>query len=132
MKKFFYSSLILLSLLIAGITGCKQPGCTEFNACNYDADAEKNDGSCVNKGKVTFWQSTATSYNYTDVTINGQFATITQDLSATPACDASGCANFSLCPGSYSYSAVEQSPGTAVWNGTVTVTSDGCMRIELQ
>ena len=38
---------ILLSVLL--IVGCEEPaieGCTTTNACNYDADADKDDGSC--------------------------------------------------------------------------------------
>ncbi len=123
---------VILSSFVTFSSGCKKDGCTNVNACNYDPDAEKNDGSCIEKGKVTFWQSSATSYNFTDVTINGSTSTINVDLPSSPSCDESGCANFTLCPGTYSFSAVEQTPGTATWNGSVTITDNGCIRFQLQ
>lgn len=56
---------------------CKQKGCTDVNACNYDADAEKNDGSCINKGTVTFWKEYSSFLEDTYVEIGTSTAYIT-------------------------------------------------------
>lgn len=130
MKNIF--TILLLTVLAFGGTSCKKEGCTNSGACNYDPDAEKDDGTCINKGQVTFWQINGSGYGYTDVTINGSTAVITSEYSGIPACNSSGCANFTLCPGSYAYTAAEQSPGTATWSGIATVSEDGCMTIWLQ
>ncbi len=111
---------------------CKKEGCTNSGACNYDADAEKDDGTCINKGKVTFWQVTSSGLEVTEVTINGTTNLITSEYPSSPSCDAAGCANYTLCPGVYSYTAEEQFPGLGTWSGTVTVDDSGCLTVWLQ
>lgn len=124
--------LPLFSLLIAfGTTGCKEPGCRNVNACNYDVDATSDDGSCINKGQVTFWQdSTGNQYDIT-VTVNATEANITSSFATTPLCDASGSATFALCPGSHNYTAREVFPGTATWTGNAVSVQNGCTAIRL-
>lgn len=39
--------LPLLAIAIVGVVGCQKEGCTDETATNYDADAKKDDGSCV-------------------------------------------------------------------------------------
>ena len=39
--------LLLIVLLIVGCDEPSQHGCIDSQACNYDADAEKDDGSCI-------------------------------------------------------------------------------------
>ena len=43
--------LLLLALLVVGCDNSTEPedvrGCTDATACNYDADAGKDDGSCI-------------------------------------------------------------------------------------
>jgi len=126
---------ILLILALTSVAfmapSCKKEGCTNSGACNYDPDAEKDDGSCINKGTVTFWQITNSGYDFTDVTINGSTAVITDEYSNTPTCNATGCASFTLCPGTYTFSASEQT-GPTTWSGTVTVSDEGCTTMRLQ
>ena len=45
MKNFTY--LFLLSLIVFGLNACKKKGCTDIDAANYNAEAKKDDGSCV-------------------------------------------------------------------------------------
>jgi hypothetical protein len=126
------SFMLLLFTASLSFSSCRQEGCTNAAACNFDPDADKDDGTCELKGTVTFWQRDNSGYNYTDVTIGGTTVVITSEFINTPNCNTAGCANFTLCPGTYSYYAEEQSPGTTYWSGNVVVGNDGCVRIELQ
>lgn len=44
--KIIIAGILGLSLAL-GTTSCKKKGCTDANATNYDANAKKDDGSCV-------------------------------------------------------------------------------------
>lgn len=81
-------------------------------------------------GQVMFW--TATNWGCGSITVNcnGQSRTITSFYSsgAPSACGASGCATFAFSPGTYSFSA---SCSGRTWNGTVTVTANGCLKMQL-
>ena len=46
----FLKYFILLLPLFLAISCTDQEGCTDVNACNYDADADTNDGSCLTIG----------------------------------------------------------------------------------
>lgn len=121
--------MVLTSVI--GLTSCRKAGCMSVNSCNYDPDAKIDDGTCINKGLVTFWQDSSTSGYDIVVTVNAAEATSTTQLTPTPICDASGCANFSLCPGSHSYTAHEKFPGTKAWSGSVVASEDGCTMVLL-
>lgn len=48
--KYFICLLAICTLFFT--VGCTdQEGCTDVNACNYDADADSNDGSCLTIGE---------------------------------------------------------------------------------
>ena len=102
---------------IVGLSsGCRKKGCTSVIGCNYDPNAKADDGTCINKGQVTFWEdSTSGAYDIV-VTVNATEATITSRRSSTPLCDASGLATFALCPGSHHYTASQVLPGTHTWS----------------
>lgn len=92
--------------------------------------------SCTKpNGTATFWTLDTEGVGYVTVTISGVSKDITVDKTSTPACDASGCASFSLSEGTHSYSAVETTTGTNglldTWSGSVTITSEGCNTIRL-
>jgi hypothetical protein len=129
-KAIIFSAVVLLCM--TGIMGCSDEGCTSINACNYDDEAKIDDGSCINKGAVTFWQDSLASGYDVIVTINATEATISSRLGGVPACHASGCASFSLCPGSHHYTAREVFPGLNTWSGDATATEEGCLVIKLQ
>ncbi len=118
-------------LSIAGLNGCKKAGCSNVNACNYDPDAKKDDGTCIDKGQVTFWQDSVGSQYDIVVTVNATETTISTPVNTAPACDFSGSATFSLCPGSHNYTAREVSPGTATWTGNAISVENGCTTIQL-
>ncbi len=80
-------------------------------------------------GKVVFWEASSNGCaNATDVTINGSTQQITSFSGSAPACGASGCANFTLAPGTYTYTA---KCGSSTKTGTVTVTAGQCSVVQL-
>lgn len=132
MKTSTYLLMFVMLLSVGAMSSCKKSGCVNVNACNYDPDAKKDDGTCIDKGQVTFWtNSNGTNYDI-DVTINAAQSSTTVELVDAPICDASGCATFSLCPGSHSYTAREASPGTGTWTGNVVSVESGCTVILLE
>ena len=42
--KLFFTFLFILTL---SIFSCKEPGCTDINALNYNSEANKDDNSCI-------------------------------------------------------------------------------------
>jgi hypothetical protein len=132
MKTKSYFIAITLLIALCGWTGCRKAGCTDIDACNYDPKAKVSDGSCINKGKVTFWQSTAGDGYDIVVTINNTEAIITTQSANVPLCDAAGNATFSLCPGYHTYNADEVFPGVSSWEGSILVDEDACVTVQLE
>lgn len=60
MKNIFTLFLVVVTAL-ASFTGCKKEGCNDPDATNYNADAGKDDGSCIFEGSVVFWYNAATA-----------------------------------------------------------------------
>jgi hypothetical protein len=50
-------TLVSAALLVAlfGFTGCKEDGCTDPDAVNYNADAKSDDSLCEWEADVVFW-----------------------------------------------------------------------------
>lgn len=133
MKATQYILFLLLFAAVAVMPGCRKAGCMNVNGCNFDPDAKVDDGLCIDKGQVTFWQDSTSGGHTIIVTINATETLITsQQGPGTPLCDASGCATFSLCPGSHNYTANEVWPGTKSWTGDVTSMENGCTTVILQ
>ncbi len=117
-------------------TGCiaKVNGCTDPSATNYNSSANTSDGSCVYTGDIVFYQMVGggfgtTTVNILDASSHFASATITSDMTGTPSCGQSGCANFSnLAVGVGSYSATD---GFTNWSGYFTITSNGCVKFYL-
>ena len=126
---------------------CGSPGCANFNlaAGTYTYSATNGDttwqgsvsvtkNGCTlqqlycTTGNVTFWiDSAATNIR---VTLNGGTANVTTAFpTSVPSCNSSGCANFTLHPGTYSYTAITSA--NIGYAGTVTVGSDSCTLVKL-
>lgn len=102
-------------------------GCTDPSASNYNPSATVDNGNCQYTGSVVFWYNSAGT-NAT-VYINGQTGLVTSYYSGfDPTCGSSGCANFTLNTGTYSWSA---SSTFSNWSGTVTVYKNGCSKVLL-
>jgi len=80
-------------------------------------------------GNAIFWQSTGSGFGTTTVTISGNTSVIASEYPSAPSCGASGCAVFSNWKvGTYNYTATD---GTSNWNGSVTITKNGCAKKQL-
>lgn len=87
-------------------------------------------GTGAKTGSVMFWTATDHSCGPISVTINGQSGTVSSYYSSgTPSCGASGCANFTLPVGTYSYTA--SCSGYSWGNSSITVTEGGCFKMKL-
>ena len=51
MKNYHIFNLVLFGLLLS-IFSCKEPGCTDANAINYDSEANEDDNSCLYEGSL--------------------------------------------------------------------------------
>ena len=51
MKNFHIFNLVLFGLLLTFFS-CKEPGCTDANAINYDSEANEDDNSCLYNGSL--------------------------------------------------------------------------------
>lgn len=86
-------------------------------------------GSNSKTGNAMFWISSDLGCGHITVTVNGQSKTISSYYnSSTPSCGASGCANFTLSPGTYNFSA---SCDNKTWNSSITVEEGGCQKMRL-
>lgn len=85
-------------------------------------------------GKVTFWVQNDFGTGTIEVTVVGY---TTKSISSYyisgisgSGCGPSGCATYSIPPGSYSYSALATG-STLTWSGSCTVTENGCLQVKL-
>jgi len=86
-------------------------------------------GGGSGNGNVMFWTQSDFGCGFITVNISGSSGTISGYYSGgSPSCGASSAANFSLPAGSYSFTA---SCDELTWDGTVTVTSGGCYKMQL-
>ncbi|MBS1782955.1 MAG: hypothetical protein JSS78_07800 [Bacteroidetes bacterium] len=80
-------------------------------------------------GQVMFWTQENTNCGAITVNCGGYTSSVGSYYSSgAPSCGANGCATFTLAPGTYSYTA---SCSSKNWNGTVTVSSNGCYKMRL-
>lgn len=107
---------ITVFLLLFGLSGCKKE--------NLETDEVNNNLN----GQATLW--TSSDLGTITVNINGVNRTINKYYySGEPSCGASGCANFDLKAGNYTFTA---SSGTTNWSGNITVTSSNCSKMQLK
>jgi len=103
--KIFMSSVVALTLF-----SCSKPGCTDPSAINYSESAKKDDGSCLYKEKLIFWQDLATSQLVQNAGITGLYIYVDGQLvgstlatnywTGQPSCEQSGNVNKEIDMGS--------------------------------
>lgn len=97
----FRTLLFILALCFVGsLSSCKRLGCKEVNSINYDADAKKDDGSCVYEGTLILWLSQFQSNLYTTAGVTDLHFIVNNELigimpvtnfsSTIPTCDVPG------------------------------------------
>ena len=91
-------------------------------------EASKNITIVAATGNVTFWNTSSSSPDFVEVTINETTKEIL-DYNIATSCNFTDCANFTLNVGSYSYTATD---GIDDWSGNFSVTKNGCLLFELQ
>jgi hypothetical protein len=80
-------------------------------------------------GSLTVWSQVDHGCGNISVTVNGSTQIVSSYYSSgAPSCGSSGCANFTLNPGTYSISA---SCSSYTWNATLSVTAGGCSTLKL-
>lgn len=94
--------------------------------CEYFNDCDGGGGGTA--GNVTFWNDQSWVGQIT-VNFDGSSATITSNVNPS-GCNTSGCANFTKSPGTYNYTASATTGEN--WGGTATVSSGGCLLLNLQ
>src|SRR5579863_3685918 len=125
-----FTPIIPVVLLLAFGNGCtKIKGCTDPAALNYVSAAQVSDSSCQYYGTVTFYFAAPGPQAIVVVNASpAQTGTVSTPITGTVACGDSGCATFTLSPGSYTDSV---SSSLFTWKDTFTVTSKGCTTILL-
>lgn len=114
MKRFLLFSATILSLFMF--------------SCEEDSDDDGDRGGS-GVGLATVWVQSDFGCGNITVNVGGITKVITAYYSeGSPGCDADGCANYTLTPGTYSMSA---SCTDSTWSGTITVTEDGCSTMQL-
>jgi hypothetical protein len=132
--------LLIIVLFVPFLFACKQKeGCMDQNSLNYDADAEKDDGSCEYR-KVIFYLKNGSyggvQITSVDVTVNGtNIGTATTVYSDGPgSCNAAGSAIYEFHNNeSIDWnSVVHLSNGSNLYgSGTVTPTDSECMEVNV-
>lgn len=123
---FIYPS-VSSSILTYYNAGSWSSQCTSLGSGGSSGGTGGSGGTTT--GSATFWVSSNFNCGSITVSLTGQSKTISSYYSSSsPGCGASGCANFTLSAGSYSFSA---SCSGHNWQGTITVTSGGCSKMQL-
>jgi hypothetical protein len=148
--KLGVASTLLLFLLIIGTTttSCKKvQGCMDSVAKNYDALAEKDDGSCIYEGKVVFWYTEPVS----EYLINDRFVTslayyvggelvgssaASVSYTSNPECGYYGAITVTRDLGKlkskqYSYKIEDGIDGEVIWSGSINFEANSCLKIQL-
>ena len=136
----------LTALTLTSLNSCKKEGCIDAIADNFNADADKDDGSCTYSASVSFWYNGNTSTNlqlddissltfYVDNQVIGSYASSVFYPSA-PACGQSSVVSKTLDLGKSKTKTatymVKDDIGDEIWSGSITFdASVECTKYEL-
>lgn len=89
-------------------------------------------GTTLQTGQYAFWTGQTTGWSTIDVSVDGSYAGTINGVyhTTTPACGTNGTVTVTKAPGTYSFSA-KSNTGTT-WNGTVTISANGCSTLKLE
>jgi len=63
------SKFILIAIVALTTLACKEEGCTDPYAFNYNSEAEKDDESCTYNGRAVCWFTSVTATNCVNASI---------------------------------------------------------------
>jgi hypothetical protein len=140
--KLKFLSLLILTLSVAAVQGCKKEGCDDPAALNYNEKANENNGTCVYELSSVLWFGDTTSVHLSNDGITQLSYYVDSNLigvnypesywSSQPACGQAITfrENTSETAKTHSYY-VHNQFGVDVWTGTFTSTAGFCNSIQL-
>lgn len=132
---------VFLIIICCCLQGCRQRGCTDPEAENFEPQAKADDGTCISYGFVNiFMDSPCNIYDsikrepvahFTTITIDGDTIGVVGEYyyGANPECDKNYQYAAKLYPGTYSYFVKDSCDS---WEGEFDVTSEQCQVIFLK
>lgn len=146
MKKRISFQIITLSLLsVISFTSCKEEGCMDPDSKTFNANADKDDGSCKYEGSIVFYykESTATQLisdgssaltYYVNGSIIGSSAA-SVFFTTVPTCGSNGSVSKTIDLGSdkaksITYKVIDDL-GYIIWEGSYNVKANTCNQLEL-
>lgn len=100
-----------------------------YSRTNTFCDGSGGGGTGDENGNIVFWIQSDLGCGNISVTLQGQGSgMITSYYNSSPSCGASGCANFTVAPGTYSFTASCQN---RTWESSITVTAGQCFKMQL-
>jgi hypothetical protein len=140
-----FTKISMLSIVALSLYSCAKPGCTDSDAINYSESAKKDDGSCLYKEKLIFWQDQTTSQAVQNAGITGLYIYVDGQLigstlatnywTGTPSCSQSGNVNTEIDMGNQivktiSYE-IKDNNGNSLVSDTYTMISGDCNIIQM-
>lgn len=140
-----FKKISMLSIVVLSLYSCEKPGCTDVDAINYSESAKKDDGSCLYKEKLIFWQDQTTSQAVQNAGITGLYIYVDGQLigstlatnywTGTPSCSQSGNVNTEIDMGNQivktiSYE-IKDNNGNSLVSDTYTMISGDCNIIQM-
>ena len=134
------TKISMLGIVALSMFSCAKPGCTDPDAVNYSSAAKKDDGSCLYKEKLIFWQDQSTSELLQNAGITGLYVYVDGQLvgstlatnywTGTPSCEQSGNINTEIDMGNsyikYINIEIKDNNGNSLYNYTYTMIAGTC------
>lgn len=114
--------IMLLLFYITLLVGCKK----DIPEPPTESDSNTSGYATFNEYKITFFNNNF-SGSALSVSINGLIGNVTYAYSYNPGCEAIGCANFTLPPGTYAYS--YQSNSGNIITSTIITGASQCITV---
>lgn len=139
------TKISMLGIVALSMFSCAKPGCTDPDAVNYSSAAKKDDGTCLYKEKLIFWQDQSTSELLQNAGITGLYVYVDGQLvgstlatnywTGTPSCEQSGNINTEIDMGNQivktiSYE-IKDNNGNSLVSDTYTMISGDCNIIQM-
>lgn len=106
-----------------------------FSACKKEIPEPPTSSSSNGFGQASYSQYNITFFTFSTaqgpigVSCGGSSGSITYALNYYPGCNAFGCANMTIPPGTHTWVAAGS---TATWQGTITTGSSQCITVRVQ